>query len=74
LTDHCTIYLLPINNSDPTTADAATTAQGGLQDASDGIKTIAGALLTGKTAPAASRDQVSQGLLTAQTALNNITR
>lgn len=60
-------------SSDPTTADAATTAQGGLQDASDGIKTIAGALLTGQTAPAASRDQVSQGLLTAQTALNNIT-
>ncbi|KAL9716722.1 hypothetical protein Ac2012v2_001175 [Leucoagaricus gongylophorus] len=60
-------------SSDPTTADAAITAQGGLQDASDGIKTIAGALLTGQTAPAASRYQVSQGLLTAQTALNNIT-
>jgi len=61
------------SSSDPAAASAAATAQGGLQDASAGIKTIAGALLTGQTAPADARDQVSQGLTTADTALGNIT-
>lgn len=60
-------------SSDPAAASAAATAQGGLQDASAGIKTIAGALLTGQAAPAAARDQVGQGLTTADTALGNIT-
>jgi len=62
-----------VNSNDPAAASAATTAQGGLQDASAGIKTIAGALLTGQGAPAAARDQVQQGLTTADTALGNIT-
>ncbi|ESK87502.1 hypothetical protein Moror_2052 [Moniliophthora roreri MCA 2997] len=58
-----------VDTTDPAVADAVTTAQGGLQDASDGIKTIAGALLTGQTAPAAARDQVASGLQTANDAL-----
>lgn len=61
------------DESDPAAASAATTAQGDLQDASDAIKTIAGALLTGQAPPAAARDQVGQGLSAAQDALNNIT-
>ncbi|KAK0455703.1 uncharacterized protein EV420DRAFT_556962 [Desarmillaria tabescens] len=55
------------------TGTAVTDAQTGLDSASAGIKTIAAALLTGKTAPADARDQVKNGLLSAQTALNGIT-
>jgi hypothetical protein len=55
--------------------DAATigTASSALQSASDGIKTIAGALLSGQTAPASARDQVGTGLETALSALSNVT-
>ncbi|PBL01710.1 hypothetical protein ARMGADRAFT_953778 [Armillaria gallica] len=55
------------------TATAVTDAQTGLDSASSGIKTIAASLLTGQTAPADARDQVKNGLLAAQTALNGIT-
>ncbi|KAJ3574361.1 hypothetical protein NP233_g1834 [Leucocoprinus birnbaumii] len=61
------------SSSDPAAADAATTAQSALQDASDGIKTIAKSLLTGQQAPAAARNQVAQGLEAAQAALSNVT-
>ncbi|KAK0490287.1 hypothetical protein IW261DRAFT_1412857 [Armillaria novae-zelandiae] len=54
-------------------ATAVTDAQTGLDSASAGIKTIATSLLTGQTAPADARDQVKNGLLAAQTALNGIT-
>ncbi|KAG7441635.1 uncharacterized protein BT62DRAFT_955679 [Guyanagaster necrorhizus] len=56
-----------------TTGTAVTAAQSGLDSASAGIKTIAGALLTGQTAPATARDQVKTGLLAAQSALGGIT-
>ncbi|KAK0205870.1 hypothetical protein DFS33DRAFT_1372397 [Desarmillaria ectypa] len=56
-----------------TTAAAVSSAQTGLDSASAGIKTIAGSLLTGQAAPAAARDQVKNGLLSAQSALNGIT-
>jgi hypothetical protein len=58
--------------SDATVATAVTTAKDGLQSASAGIKTIAGALLTGQSAPAAARDDVAAGLTQAQTALQGI--
>jgi hypothetical protein len=44
-----------------------------LASASDGIKTIAGSILTGKAAPASARDQVGEGLKTALSALQNVT-
>jgi len=50
------------------------TAQSGVDSASDGIKTILGALFSGQTAPANARDQVGTGLndaLTAMTGLNS---
>jgi len=50
----------------------ATVTQG-LNDASSGIGQIATALFTGQTAPAASRDQVEQGLTNAVNAANSIT-
>ncbi len=65
-TDRC-----PSNST--ATATAVTDAQTGLDSASSGIKTIAASLLTGQTAPADARDQVKNGLLAAQTALNGIT-
>ncbi|KAF8956147.1 hypothetical protein BDZ97DRAFT_202500 [Flammula alnicola] len=58
--------------SDATVSSAATAAQSGLESASAGIKTIAGALLTGQNAPADARNQVAQGLTSAQTALDGI--
>ncbi|KAK7435052.1 hypothetical protein VKT23_019860 [Stygiomarasmius scandens] len=63
-----------IDVSDPTTADAVSTAQSGVDSASDGIKTILGALFSGQAAPASARDQVGTGLndaLTAMTGLNS---
>ncbi|KAF8955160.1 hypothetical protein BDZ97DRAFT_321930 [Flammula alnicola] len=58
--------------SDATVSSATTAAQSGLQSASAGIKTIAGALLTGQNAPADARNQVAEGLTSAQTALDGI--
>lgn len=58
--------------SDPAVTSATTAAQGGLSSATQGIETIAGALLTGKTAPADARTQVQDGLTTASTALSSI--
>jgi hypothetical protein len=57
------------------TADATNiaTAASSLASAQDGIKTIAGALLTGKTAPASARTQVGDGLENALAALGNVT-
>jgi len=57
------------------TADATNiaTAASSLASAQDGIKTIAGALLTGKTAPASARTQVGDGLENALSALGNVT-
>ncbi|KAJ7476944.1 hypothetical protein B0H11DRAFT_1809844 [Mycena galericulata] len=62
-----------INGTDPATATSVTAAQAGLTSSGDGIKSIALALVTGQSAPAAARIQVKQGLLDAQAALNNIT-
>ncbi|THU78096.1 hypothetical protein K435DRAFT_973671 [Dendrothele bispora CBS 962.96] len=61
-----------VDTTDPATADAVSTAQSGLDSASDGIKTIAGALITGQTAPADARDQVGTGLNDALTALTGL--
>ncbi|KAF9498317.1 hypothetical protein BDN71DRAFT_1443648 [Pleurotus eryngii] len=61
-----------ISTADATAADAVATAQSGLSSAGDGIKTIAGSILTGQQAPASARDQVGQGLIDAQTALQSI--
>jgi len=58
--------------SNPAIATAVSSAKDGLQSANAGIKTIAGALLTGKNAPPAARDEVSSGLTQAQTALQGI--
>ena len=59
-------------NRDSSVTDATTTALGGLTSAQQGIATIAKALLTGQTAPADARDQVGQGLQTAQSSLASI--
>ncbi|KAH8099915.1 hypothetical protein DFH11DRAFT_1737484 [Phellopilus nigrolimitatus] len=59
-------------SADPSVTNATTTALSGLNSAQSGISTIAKALLTGQTAPADARDQVGQGLSTAQTALSGV--
>ncbi|KAL0580211.1 hypothetical protein V5O48_001804 [Marasmius crinis-equi] len=61
--------LKKVDTTDPTVADAVTTAQGGLKSAGDGIKAIAAALVTGQAAPADARDQVGAGLQTAADSL-----
>ncbi|KAH7106870.1 hypothetical protein BKA62DRAFT_685333 [Auriculariales sp. MPI-PUGE-AT-0066] len=45
----------------------------GLQGAAGGIRTIAGALISGETAPADARDQVGSGLTQAKAAFSSIT-
>jgi hypothetical protein len=57
------------------TSDATNiaTAASSLDSAQDGILSIAGALLTGKTAPASARTQVGDGLQNALAALGNVT-
>ncbi|KAG7439970.1 uncharacterized protein BT62DRAFT_938499, partial [Guyanagaster necrorhizus] len=66
--------LQEINTSTSTTTGTAVTApQSGLDSASTGIKTIAGALLMGQTAPATAHNEVKTGLLAAQSALDGIT-
>jgi len=64
--------LKQIDTADPAAADAASTASAGVASANAGVKTIAGALITGQKAPAAARDQVGQGLENAQTALQGL--
>ena len=56
-----------------TDATNVASASSALDSASAGIKTIAGAILTGQTAPASARDQVGQGLQNALSALQNVT-
>lgn len=65
-------FSFPFVNSDPAVTSAASTALTGLNSAKSGIETIAEALITGQTAPAAARDQVASGLESASTALGGI--
>lgn len=71
------IKVLPVDirltNISGTDATNIATASSSLASASDGIKTIAGAILTGKDAPAAARQQVGDGLQNALSALQNVT-
>ncbi|KAF7354679.1 hypothetical protein MSAN_01381600 [Mycena sanguinolenta] len=62
-----------IDTTNNDTAAAVTAAKAGLTSAGDGIKTIALALITGGSPPAAARDQVQTGLNNAQSALSGIT-
>ncbi|KAJ7304633.1 hypothetical protein DFH08DRAFT_793627 [Mycena albidolilacea] len=61
-----------INSTDLATASAVAVAQAGLQSVNSAIQDILAAVFAGQTAPADSRDQVSQGLNTANSALNLI--
>ena len=58
---------------DQTNSALVSTVNQGLSDASSGIKDIAAALFTGQQAPAASRNQVADGLTSAVDAANSIT-
>ncbi|KAJ7886217.1 hypothetical protein B0H14DRAFT_2498662 [Mycena olivaceomarginata] len=58
-----------INSTDLTTTSAVAVAQAGLQSVDNAIQDILAAIFAGKTAPADSRDQVSDGLNTANSAL-----
>jgi len=58
--------------SDAASAAQLQTAATGITSAQAGVKTIAGALLTGQAAPADARTQVGDGLTAATTALNSI--
>jgi hypothetical protein len=60
---------LILNSSDLTTTSAVAVAQAGLQSVDNAIQDILAAIFAGKTAPADSRDQVSDGLNTANSAL-----
>ncbi|KAF9002755.1 hypothetical protein BDQ17DRAFT_1356756 [Cyathus striatus] len=59
-------------SGDAATTSAVTTAQTGLKSAQAGIGQIALALVTGQDPPASGRQQVQDGLQSAQTALNSI--
>ncbi|KAF9002778.1 hypothetical protein BDQ17DRAFT_1326531 [Cyathus striatus] len=59
-------------SGDEATTSAVSTAQTGLKSAQGGIGQIALALATGQDPPASGRQQVQDGLQSAQTALNNI--
>ncbi|KIK54656.1 hypothetical protein GYMLUDRAFT_176957, partial [Collybiopsis luxurians FD-317 M1] len=59
--------------SDATTAAAVQNAQAGIASAQAGISQIAQALAQGQLAPASGRDQVNQGVSSAQSALEAIT-
>ncbi|KAF7331090.1 hypothetical protein MVEN_02449300 [Mycena venus] len=61
-----------INSTDLATASAVAVAQTGLDSVNSAIQDILAAVFAGQTAPAASRDQVSQGLNTANSALSLI--
>ncbi|EJD01795.1 uncharacterized protein FOMMEDRAFT_156920 [Fomitiporia mediterranea MF3/22] len=65
--------LASAGSSDSSVTSATSDALTGINSAQDGIATIAKALISGQTAPADARDQVGQGLTTAQNALNGIT-
>ncbi len=58
--------------SDPTTQSAVDAAEQGFNLTFTGIKSIAGAIFTNQSPPAASRDQVGQGITDTQTALLSI--
>ncbi|KAJ3488153.1 hypothetical protein NLI96_g3058 [Meripilus lineatus] len=58
--------------SDSTASGLMATVSQGILDAQDGVGQIAIALLQGQKAPAASRDQVINGLTPARTALGQI--
>ena len=60
------------NNRDPAVTNATTTALKGLYSAQQGINTIIQVLVQGQTAPASARNQVEQGLITAQDSLDSI--
>lgn len=66
-------YIVQMITGSGTDATNVQTAATALSSASDGIKTIAGAILTGQQAPAAARDQVGTGLQTALSAMQNVT-
>ncbi|KAG9219562.1 hypothetical protein CCMSSC00406_0008231 [Pleurotus cornucopiae] len=61
-----------INSTDPTTQTAVDAAEQGFNLTFTGIKSIAGAIFTNQSPPAASRDQVGQGITDTQTALLSI--
>ena len=58
--------------TDTATTSAVSAAQAGLTSAGDGIKTIAAALVSGQSAPAAARNQTATGLQDALTALTGL--
>ncbi|KAJ6544290.1 hypothetical protein B0H19DRAFT_1267576 [Mycena capillaripes] len=62
-----------INATDLATSSAVAVAQAGLQSVDNAVQDILAAIFDGQTAPANSRDQVSQGLDTANSALKLIT-
>ncbi|KAJ7667107.1 hypothetical protein B0H17DRAFT_913301, partial [Mycena rosella] len=62
-----------LNTTELSTATAVAVAQAGLKSIDDGIQTILTAVFSGQTAPASSRDQVSDGLAAAQMGLSMIT-
>ncbi|KAJ7165590.1 hypothetical protein C8R43DRAFT_918170 [Mycena crocata] len=62
-----------LNTTDLSTALAVAGAQAGLKSVDDGVQAILTAVFDGKTAPASSRDQVSDGLALAAKALGLIT-
>ncbi|KAJ7911087.1 hypothetical protein B0H13DRAFT_2191855 [Mycena leptocephala] len=61
-----------INATDLETATSVAVAQAGLQSVDSAIQDILAAIFSGQTAPANSRDQVSQGLNAANSALSMI--
>ncbi|KAJ6551632.1 hypothetical protein B0H19DRAFT_1236723 [Mycena capillaripes] len=66
-----TISKIPI--TDPATASAVSTAQAGLESASNAIQAIGADLQNGLNASASDRNNVFAGLTAAQTALSGIT-
>ncbi|KAJ7709070.1 hypothetical protein B0H14DRAFT_2547476 [Mycena olivaceomarginata] len=62
-----------INTTDLGTASAVAVVQAGLNSVDDAIRTILDAVLSGGTAPESSREQVDDGLSTANQALGLIT-
>ncbi|KAJ6544208.1 hypothetical protein B0H19DRAFT_956897, partial [Mycena capillaripes] len=67
------VFDVAATQNDLATTSAVAVAQAGLQSVNSAIQDILGAVLNGQTAPANFRDQVSQGLDTALSALKLIT-
>ncbi|KAL0958458.1 hypothetical protein HGRIS_000600 [Hohenbuehelia grisea] len=61
-----------IDTNDAAAATAVSTASTGLGNANAGVATIARAIFTGQQAPASARDQVGEGMLSAQAALQGM--